>query len=163
MVATTGKQWFGNETVISMVIGTKTHEVGIAKEIVIEFTTTDVKLYGCGSIMWQAVGRTEGDIKVSLKYAKIPAIADDLALYSINKAGPTASTIALDATSTSYPKFTLTSTVTSDDGLATRAVTLSNVYFPGYTWASAFSEFTEQTLDGSANDYSMTEAVTGGT
>jgi len=161
MVATTGKQWFGNETVISMVMGNKTHEVGIAEEIAIEFTTTDVKLYGCGSIMWQGVGRTEGDIKVTLKYAKIPAIADDLALYSINKAGPTTGTIALDSTSTTYPKFTLTSTVTSDDGLATRAITLSNVYFPGYTWTSTFSEFTKQNLDGSANGYSMTEATTG--
>lgn len=157
MVATTGNQYFGTNTVIKIIDGSNTIEVGIAQSATMTFTSEDVKLYGCGDTMWQDVGKTNGDVEVTLNYAKIVPLASDLAVRTLNSAGPQSGTITLDTTSTTYPKFEVSMEVTSSDGTKTRTYTASNVYFPTYTWEVSYGEFSTQTLEGHGNSLTIKE------
>lgn len=159
MVATAGKQYFGNNAVIRIIDGSNTIEVGIAQSATMSFTSDDVKLYGCGDTMWQDVGKTNGNIEVNLNYAKIVPLTSDIAARTINGAGPQSGTITLDTTSTTYPKFEVSMVVTSTDGATTRTYTASNVYFPNYTWELAYGEFSTQTLEGHGNSLTIEETT----
>lgn len=159
MVATAGKQYFGNNAVIKLIDGSNTIEVGIAQSASMSFTSSDVKLYGCGDTMWQDVGKTQGNVEVNLNYAKIVPIAEDIAVRTLNAAGPSGGSISIDTESTTYPKFEVTMIVTSTDGLSTRTYTASNVYFPNYTWELSYGEFTTQTLEGHGNSLTIEEGA----
>lgn len=159
MVATAGKQYFGNNAVIRLIDGSNTIEVGIAQSASMTFTTDDVKLYGCGDVMWQDVGRTQGNVEVNLNYAKIVPISQDIALRTLNAAGPSSGSISIDTESTTYPKFEVSMTITSTDGLTTRTYTASNVYFPNYTWELSYGEFSTQTLEGHGNSLTIEEGA----
>lgn len=159
MVATPGKQYFGTNAVIKMTYGSDTIEVGIAQSAAFNYTSDDVKLYGCGDTMWQDVGRTNANVEVSLSYVKILPIAQDLAVRTLNSEGPSGGTITLDTQNTGYPKFEITCEVMSTDNNTTRTLTVSNVYFPNYTWELSFGEFITQTLEGSGNMLTISEGA----
>ena len=159
MVATAGKQYFGTNAVIKIVDGGDTIEVGIAQSATFNYTSDDVKLYGCGDTMWQDVGRTNANVEVSLSYAKILPIAQDLAVRTLNSAGPSGGTVTLDTEDSTYPKFEVTCEVTSTDKNTTRTLTVSNVYFPNYTWELSYGEFITQKLDGSGNMLTISEGA----
>lgn len=159
MVATAGKQYFGTNAVIKIVDGGDTIEVGIAQSVSIEYTSDDVKLYGCGDTMWQDVGRTNANVAVTLNYAKILPISQDIAVRTLNSAGPTGSKVTLDTESTSYPKFEISVETASSDNNLTRTVTVSNVYFPNYPWEASYGEFITQTLEGSGNTITVEDSA----
>ena len=152
MVATPGKQYFGTNAVIKITDGSDTIEVGIAQSAAFNYTSDDVKLYGCGDTMWQ-------DVEVSLSYVKILPIAQDLAVRTLNSAGPSGGTVTLDTQNTGYPKFEITCDVTATDNNTIRTLTASNVYFPNYTWELSFGEFITQTLEGSGNMLTISEGA----
>lgn len=109
--------------------------------------------------MWQDVGRTQGNVEVNLNYAKIVPIAEDIAVRTLNAAGPSSGSISIDTESTTYPKFEVSMTITSTDGLTTRTYTASNVYFPNYTWELSYGEFSTQTLEGHGNSLTIEEGA----
>ena len=47
----------------------------------------------------------------------------------------------------------------STDNNTTRTLTVSNVYFPNYTWELSYGEFITQTLEGSGNTFTISEGA----
>lgn len=159
MVATAGKQYFGTNAVIKIVDGSDTIEVGIAQSISVNYTSDDVKLYGCGDTMWQDVGRTNANVEVTLSYAKILPISQDIAVRTLNSEGPTGAKVTLDTENTTYPKFEISCEMRSTDSNVLRTYTISNVYFPNYPWEVSYGEFVTQTLEGSGNMITVEEGA----